>query len=256
MLQAVIKNKLQRHLMRDGGPPEDLITDCFFGPLRYLGARDAGRALEWICRDARSNAFSVLDGVSLVDIELWPRSNRVEPDALVRCNSPAGHPIGLIVEVKWNAPLGQAQAVSQWREFSRTITDTECLLHLIICRERTSVERDIEEQEKELEGEKHGALVRWRNSRLVLTWYDIAKRLRDAPATWSPTLQRWADDARAVLRRYGERPFEGFASLTSTAASLPAARPVFWAHESAFRWPLAHVDRQGRPLFWQSETHQ
>ena len=254
MLQAVIKNKLNRYLRKDGQPPEDLITDCFFGPLRYLDMGDAGKALAYICHNVGKAAFHVLDGSAVSDIELWPRKNSVEPDVLVHCRSSVGTAVQLLIEVKWNSPLGEAQAVRQWCEFNGSSVGDDRLLHLIVCRSRTSVERDIKKQEEEVWKGQDEDLAVWRESRLVLSWYEVAKRLRDRPRWQSAQLQRWAYDTSAVLKRYGERPFEGFANLPSTVLNQSDNKFMFWDHQRAFRWPLTQVDPQRSRVFWQSEN--
>ena len=252
MLQAVVKNKLKRYLIQDGEPPEDLITDCFFGPLRYLNGQDAGRAMAWICQDAAKSGFGLLNGATVSDVELWPRSNGVEPDAHIRCRSPSGASLQVLIEVKWNSPLGQGQAVRQWQGFSGSL-GADRLLHLIICRSQRAIERDITKQEEELRNGRSEDVALWRESRLVLTWHEIARRLRDIPSGQSPELQRWVDDTRAVLQRYGERPFEGFARLPSVVLEQPAAEAIFWTHHRTFNWPLTRVDRLQNPVFWQME---
>ncbi len=254
MLQAVIKNKLSRYLVQNGEPPEDLITDCFFGPLRYLDAQEAGQAIAWICQDNGRSAFPLLSGAIMSDIDLWPRSNRVEPDALMTCTSSSGTQLLLLIEVKWNSPLGQAQAVRQWREFDTSLMGAHRLLHLIVCRSRTSVEIDIKKQEEELWDGAPEELAIWRDSRLILTWYDVAKRLRDIPSGRSAQFQRWANDVRALLKKYGERPFEGFAHLPSFVMDPPAARSIFWTHKRTFSWPLMQVDQLQGSVFWQEEN--
>ena len=256
MLQAVIKKKLQRHLREPEKPPEDLITDCFFGPLRYLGARDAGRALAQVCQDSRKAAFNALEGAEVTDVELWPRRNRVEPDVMVHCSDASGNPLRLMVEVKWDAPLGDAQALRQWRAFRTGNEGGDRLLHLVICRRADLIEEEIESQAGELKEEGRRAFVDWRNRRLVLTWFDVARRLRDGngPAWSSTQLRRWALDIQEVLWWYGERPFRGFAPIPTLAGDHPIERPIFWAHEPAFRWPIAKIIPQHHPIFWQLEV--
>ena len=253
MLQAVIKYKLTKYLRRDGQPPEDLITDCFFGPLRYLDAYDAGRALACICRNAGQAAFHVLDGAAVSSVDLWPRRNGVEPDVLVRCKTSLGVEVQLLIEVKWNSPLGEAQAVRQWCEFNGSIGH-DLLLHLIVCRSRTSLEKQIKEQEEQRWTGLPVGLAAWQGSRLILTWYDIAKELRNEPSGQSSQLQRWYCDTRAVLKRYGERPFEGFTDPRSPALEWPDDKVVFWDHQHAFNWPLMRLDLPRGRVFWRSEN--
>ena len=253
MLQSVIKNKLNRYLVREGGPPEDLITDCFFGPFRYLDGRDVGRVLDWICKNSGPGRDYDLAGLVVDDIELWPRSSGVEPDALIRCSMADGSKLRFVVEVKWNAGLGEEQALRQWQLFSDQ--ETGRLLHLIVCRQRTSIERDIAAQEKRWGGSTNDLRL-WQESRIVLTWHDVATRLRDMTGARSAQLQRWTRDVRALLRKYGERPFDGFTCPASLMLQPPLAVPIFWAREMTFNWPQTHVEPQQGAVFWQGEMEQ
>ncbi len=232
MLQAIIQNKahafFSRHARR---PQEDIITSCVFGALRYMPPASGGALLSWLAPERAELQKAIVE-----DLELWPRRARVrpreiqrEPDALIHMTMQNGEPLRIIVEVKWeSAVLGRHQARDQWQQFGVPSGVQGKVIHLFIVKALADASATLAQETAEL-GKVRGST--WSASQVLLSWFDVARRLRDetTPNTF-PEARRLASDLRMLLRELGERPFHGFRDIQSFEI-LPTQR-VFYASRS------------------------
>ena len=238
MLQAIARNKVNRFLSSPD-LPEDVLTDCVFGGLRYLTPTDAGFVLSRVLSGDGASSFadrgrSPLAGLEVLDAELWPaRRGGREPDGLLLCRKADGGRLTVLLEAKWRrSALAERQAADQWEHFGMCeLADGGDALHAFVVENRTAAVRALESDEEGFR-QAHGeaALRVWRERRVVVVWHDVARRLRrDAAAAGSPQLRRWTADVLAVLRRLGKRPFDGLGgTLTARATARPTAKPLFF----------------------------
>jgi hypothetical protein len=226
--------------------PEDVITDCVFGALRYLPPRDAGTYLSWLVPHA-----SLADGIAVEDVQLWPpHQNGREPDALVRCRCLTGEVILVVVEVKWeNYTLDRRQALDQWRGFVLAEPANVQGVHAIFADRTDKALTRLEEDDEELGDFRE--LHRWRASRIVISWHDVARRILQCRRPGgSELLWRLADDVLKALRVLGRRPFDGFAQTLTMPEVSPAPELLFF-HRGRFNWPATpRVGASERPAFW------
>lgn len=239
MLQAIARNKINRFL---SGPdlPEDLLTDCVFGGLRYLAPAEAGsvlaRVLSGDAMPAVDRGRRPLAGLEVLEAELWPaRRGGREPDGLLRCRTPDGGTLVVLLEAKWRrSALAERQASDQWEHFGmgELAKGGGDALHAFVVENRAAALRALEKDDDRFR-KIHGdaALGKWRDRRVLVVWQDVARRLRSAGAApGSPQLRRWTADVLEVLRRLGKRPFDGFGRTLTVASAVggPAPRPVFF----------------------------
>jgi hypothetical protein len=116
VLHAVVRRKASTFLRSKGTrtPLEDIITSTVFGPLQFFAPADALEALT-VAFDLPRPQWTP----AACWFGFWPRGvdDSIEPDLSVRFEGGHGERVTLLVEVKWNAPFGEAQALRQWREF-------------------------------------------------------------------------------------------------------------------------------------------
>lgn len=260
MLQAIARNKINRFL---SSPelPEDVLTDCVFGGLRYLAPAEAGSVLACVLSEEPPSFVDLgrqrLTGLEVLDAELWPaRKGGREPDGLLRCRTADGKLLAVLLEAKWRrSALAERQAADQWEHFGMCeFTNGGDALHAFVVENRRAALRALEIDDEDFR-EAHGeeALRIWRGKRVVVVWYDVAKRLRrNATARGSEQLLRWIEDVLAVLRRLGKRPFDGFQrTLIAGSVDVPSPGSFFGRHSRRrYRWPDASVSAPPRPLFW------
>ncbi|MBV9785424.1 MAG: hypothetical protein JO264_16580 [Acidisphaera sp.] len=234
MLQAIGRGKLTRFL---GKTPEDAVTDCVFGALRYLDPRDAGVYLHWII------PHSAIEDVDVETVELWPpRQNGREPDALLQCRKPNGAKVRVLIEVKWGGyTLDSQQAIDQWRGFILPQIGKIEPVHAFVVDKIDKATYQIEHDEAAWGSTKDVSI--WRKSRVVISWHDVARALqqrRKQPDRVA--LERLAEDVLRTLRALGKRPFDGFGRTHAAAAvTVPADRIVFGRHGRQFKWPTLDV---------------
>lgn len=202
MLQAITRNKAEKFLKQDGTriPREDLMTDVVFGGLRYFEPDQAGLALHWMMPDV------VPFGTLLREVRLWPRRNRIEPDAVIDLIVPNGQPRRLIVECKWlDFMLTAEQLEKQWSQFGPTAPDAEGDVHHVLI-----VQRKIRVEPEAF----ISARPEVRAVRTLLLWRELAASANSRlTSQGSLPLNRWISDVIHVVDAADERAFSGWRSL-------------------------------------------
>lgn len=122
---------MHRELGDDRRTQEDEITSTIFGPLDFMQKTTANRIVNQLLEEDKD-----LD--SDVTIEFWPRIANVEPDVLITRKTSAGVEC-YIVEIKWNAPLGETQIQDQVNAV-KSERHPDKLQHMVISRFAQSVE--------------------------------------------------------------------------------------------------------------------
>jgi len=199
---------------------EDEITSAIFGPHDFLESHLVFHFWREIFRlQALPKVFAT--GVPKSHrLDLWPKRNRVEPDAFLQFEIPDEKPINLLIEFKWRAPLsGPDQLHKQWKLF---LTAEERLQswHVFIGPEISQ-----------------GAAAKesdnvWRHKgedRLILVSWAEVKQVADSLAGHSSSLGKWAASVSTFLEKIGIVRFEGFEHLKEMT---PIGQPSF---ESFFR---------------------
>lgn len=180
---------------------EDEITSTIFGPLDFF-SEETVRSLI-----GKLFGFSLSSG-SKLSLAFWPRYNHVEPDLVFTEQHSDGSRDAYVVEIKWNAPLGEEQ---------------------------------VERQVQAIEAEDHLRLA----GHLVLSRYaiDVAKPSRNL--TWmdfkdhclelseengiDPVAKKWAKMVCVFLEACEVRHFKGFDTIKSVAMDEHRDRDyLFW----------------------------
>ena len=190
---------------------EDIVTSCVFGPLRFMKPNHA-----WIsCLHMfglQNDSFAKIEPTSIV-IRFWPKFKRndgcgryVEPDLhiLAKVN---GKIVGtILIEVKWESPLGEKQLLDQWKFFSVDGLDRDKLRnsswHVFLSDQHTGDAEKIEERKQS-----------WGNRLIEISWHDLAENL-DKLADSLKTIDEvdvWREDLLLfLLSTKGITPFKGF----------------------------------------------
>ena len=240
MLQAIVRNKGRRFLL--GGdqrrPVEDVMTDCVFGGLRYFDPQNAGTILAWLIGDV------AMPDLRLTDVELWPRRQGVEPDAVLRGRLASGQLVQLLVECKWGAnKLAREQVDRQRDAFVDPRGSGSVTLQVFVVQNRSAVDEDlISRVAADPTGHK------------LLTWRDVAASLAAGRARGGSTeARRWAADVIAVLNEVGERPFSG--DWPRQAVLEQSADTLFYAQRGTrFAWPAIDVPPVPVRMFFNETT--
>lgn len=152
------------------------------------------------------------------DIQLWPKQQNREPDAVLRLKADGRPTLSLIVEAKWGTNILRAdQLADQWTLFGQNAE--EDAHHVLLVQHRKYVEYAAVD----------GARPQDQARRSLLTWEDIASRLahRNSDAG-SGEANRLAADIAGALRVSGQRPFIGWTAALPVD-SVPT--PIFFAEE-------------------------
>ena len=225
MLHAVERKKTtyyRRYLgHRDGHEirvgEEDEITSTVFGPLEFMEAASVFQFWGEVFRlQGRSAVFPTERPVRF-NFVLWPKKNRVEPDAHLTFFWADNQRFDILIEIKWRAPLsGKDQLHAQWLDYLDKDVRKNCW-HVFIAPEISAG----------LAARESGKGNVWRigdDDRLILvSWAQIRDALFKC-RTRSDGLARWAALTSDFLERIGIRRFDGFARAHR---ELPAAEVVY-----------------------------
>lgn len=244
MLQALVKNKARRFLLSSSDafpkkvPREDIITDCVFGGLRYFTPSERGVVLAWMMP-------SILEAadIKVKSVELWPREERCEPDAVLKCTSQGGEDVTLIVEAKWGKNvLRREQIDKQWDVFGITNSPGTRAIQVLLVEDRTQVEVSVLDK-------CDGVRIH------LMTWSDIAvnimlnKKYEDIGLG----MKSWLDDVICLFLQAGIRPFRGFKEVPDIMCfNTP---PKIFYRPARFEWPSSAEIVVDNPVFWQ-QAHQ
>jgi hypothetical protein len=228
MLQAIVRRKGRKFLL-DGGrrlPREDIMLDCVVGSLRYMSSRNAGLALSWIF----PTHFS--DRCEVDKIVLWPRRDNCEPDALIQTTED-GRSLTTLIEAKWGSNAAtNRQLLRQQDVFLMPEGNAHDRLHILLLGNRKNVEEGVE------------ALFRGRH-RLITSWSDLSKGLRQRARGGPIELENWASDLLALLEVATHRRFGGWSDFAEVSAPTI---PLFF--EQYYAWPSLPVEHATSPIFW------
>ena len=194
---------------------EDELTSCVFGPLRYMEPSHAWDS----CLMLFGNP-SWLQNLELrptcVDVRFWPRFPRddgtrsyVEPDVhIVAWNGNAL--LGtILVETKWNSPLGNDQLLEQWRLIAVDGHECEdirrCTVHVLLSDRPFRDMESIEQQRLDAREERIG----WNNRLSVMSWFQVAAQLSAEQSQHRP-VEVWRNDLVGFLSSRGIVAFDGF----------------------------------------------
>jgi len=201
---------------------EDEITSVVFGPLDFMAT------------DSRRRLVAHLFGVPIADdsdvsLEFWPRWDGVEPDVVFIETAKNATRKAFVIEVKWNAPLGEDQVGRQIRAIEGLPGVTE-VKHLVLSRQTYPVDSPS------------------RN----MTWMDFKERIKTI--TNDSVLVRWSTLVCEFLELCNVRHFLGFGSLPACDLSAyDKGSTIFWPGfdgwgniECCGELPYSHDE----PVFW------
>jgi hypothetical protein len=135
-----------------------------------------------------------------IGIRLWPKltTNRfrrqfVEPDVVFDLGAGAK----VIVEVKWNAPLGKHELAAQWAALDKA--ERAESLHILLVREPNRYKQSISEDAQALRAEL--GETSWDHRRREVSWRDMAQAIRmlGTSGSLTPGGRSWAQKAAALL---------------------------------------------------------
>ncbi len=196
---------------------EDELTSCVFGPLRYMEPDKAWEAclLLFGLSDCAWYSDAKPDRVC---VRFWPHFPRtdgagrhVEPDAHIVAWDGNTLFRTILVETKWNSELQQCQLLNQWlfitagNNNGAAIRDLSA--HVLLSKKPLQNIGSIEEQERA--AREKG--IAWDNRLIVLSWYQVARRLVEVRGRDGP-IEVWRRDLIAFLARHGIATFDGFRS--------------------------------------------
>lgn len=254
MLQGFEKNKLTAPFMdtEHRVPSEDLLTAATFGMIAYVEPQMASRMLSAIL----GGYVKLQSDPTRVEVDLWPKNvdgdgrGWIEPDAIIDifiAREPV--PTRLIIEAKWNAPLGGQQAIEQWRRCRSVEGET---WHVFPVRSAAQIRAQLEAEEASAEATLGGeGYSTWKAHRCCISWFEISGRLT-REALGSDRMARWARGLVSVLKFLGEKPFEGFARLRAPMSSTSNS-PLFWRGAEVgrrFKWPTPFLLKPLKPIFF------
>lgn len=181
---------------------EDEITSIVFGPLDFMPEASVKRILaalfgsEPIPEDHR------------VSIMLWPRYGNVEPDVVFIEQLEAERNRAYVLEIKWNAPLGDDQ-VDRQRAAVRD-SNIDLMGHIVLSRYPIEVDSNSKN----------------------LTWMDfndsILQVLRNDRR--DTIAKRWAELAWSFLESCNVRHFAGFSNFPGCPdESEQSGNRIFWS---------------------------
>lgn len=239
MLQGFETNKLTALIHGAVGrvPREDVLTAAVFGSLSYVEPTMALRML----RVLFGEMCLIVERPSNIAIDLWPKFHDlsgawIEPDVIIDIVAGEKSIARLIVEAKWNAPLGPRQAIEQWKRCqSRSAT----CWHIFPVRSTTSISAQLQSSESAAVASLGAeAYANWVRHRRCVSWFELSGRLAQVrnltDSEENRRLARWAAGVLSVLKLLGEKPFEGFERLRN-AVAMPHL-PIFWRGATRFEW--------------------
>lgn len=207
---------------------EDLITSTVFGMLKFMPAD----AMWHIVRSLflPSDQAFPLGGCKCRSVEFWPlgfkdRLGRVEPDIVFSFEFEDTTSVCVVVEVKWNAPVSQAQLRRQRNALDSACDNSVKVYQAFLGKDAWSVG-------KAKRTDPLGAKLvdRW------CTWSEVAFGSEMdypsiLPSESKMAVEGWRVSVSSFLSRLGVVPFSGFSSLPKTCA-----------YEKLELWHVLHLD--------------
>ena len=193
---------------------EDELTSCVFGPLRYMEPGKAWEACLMVFE--LSGCMNLSQKPTHVCVHFWPNfprtdeeGLRVEPDIHIVAWSGNTLLRTILIETKWNSPLGQSQLLDQWRFITADgMSGSEVRdhsTHAFVSKRPLRDADSIKKQRKSAKEEGMG----WGDRLIVFSWYQIATRLLGLRGLHG-SIEIWRQDLVEFLARHGITPFDGF----------------------------------------------
>lgn len=173
---------------------------------------------------------------SKLSVELWPRYGNIEPDMRITLKDDNGPAYKLLVEVKWDSPFHENQALTQWR-----LLKDLAAIHVLLVRRPEVAEQHVTACDPGQQEQQ------WRSNLRILTWNQVARNLTQLKRElsleeeWSP-LRAWSADASKTLDRFGEHCFQGIYECPELNEIPSMKSPVFYADFSQILWPQILMD--------------
>lgn len=204
MLEAFTRGKLRGSVADDirnrhghKEIQEDLITSMVFGPLRYMSPESAWHIVKALFFPENSHN----DIIPIAhEVLFWPSMNdgerRIEPDVIFEFRFKKEEPIGVIVEVKWNAPISERQLTRQWNAFKN---------HKLYGRRYQGFlgKNALSISTAKLEDKKsQSSVTQWRS------WSEFISNTSIRIDT--PAVRNWQESVTSLLSKLGLIPFSTF----------------------------------------------
>lgn len=211
MLHAICSNKSQlpahRYVASANAQDarrtqEDEITSTVFGPLDFMPGADLVKVIGVLFEGNLSPRSTN------ISIKFWPSYNKVEPDVVFLEYLDNGAKNAYVVEVKWNAPLGEEQ-VERQIDAVMMIEGIHSISHIVLSRHALDVDAPS------------------RN----LTWMDFKDRIIDfkKSASTDRAITKWVDLVDCFLDRCNIRHFRGFSDImVPDMAGRSIESVIFW----------------------------
>lgn len=180
---------------------EDEITSIVFGPLDFMSETTVKRIV------AALFSSEPIPETHRVSMMLWPRYGNVEPDVVFIEHPEGERDRAYVLEVKWNAPLGDDQ-VDRQRVAVRD-SNIDLIAHVVLSRYPIEVDSHSKN----------------------LTWMDFKDRvlqtLRDESR--DTTAKKWAELTWSFLESCNVRHFGGFSNFAGCPnESERIGNRIFW----------------------------
>jgi hypothetical protein len=234
MLHAIEKNKSKLYeryrgvrAFHDRGnlTMEDEITSIIFGPLEFMSVTDV-----WDIAKILLGKACNIDNHSPTKFELkfWEKlkkddGNHIEPDAELIFLDGEKRLLGILIELKWNAPEGENQLEKQWAAFNEKMGN--CPVHHLFIAKKIAANKVTE---KVNSANLHDKLV-------AVSWDDVKSSLYALHSSKSFAVSRWADlSSNFIQCALSGRPFtgfgteDGFGQYPEIDFSSLEQRPLFW----------------------------
>jgi len=202
MLQAIIHGKKRRNLVRYW-EYEDNITSSFFGPLKYFENAIVCEILQHIFQ-SYSDCEQTTHQENIT-FEFWPRIGR-EPDLLIHIRNGENFKC-LHIEVKWFAGESSTMGDTVSGNGHQVLAQRKCVLskYDLEPKELHSIYLVLNKDKAEREFNDNAP-----DKVHIVSWSEVARRLRDWNCQLPSTVQYWRIDAVAYLERMISNIFCGF----------------------------------------------
>jgi hypothetical protein len=204
MLEAIARRKLRAKDVR-----EDALTSAVFPPLRLFPPDVVWQIVTHalVSRENYPDTLLAFADVTPIrtDIELWPRLQGpgyiTEPDALISIDTADAGSIGVLIEVKWDSPLGldQIRRQRQAIEIDPRLSRYARIINLLIVRRRTQADAERDPSINQSQGEI-----------VITTWSEFAHRLEALAIHDQPQFAPWKNELVSAMKRTEGLPFSHF----------------------------------------------
>lgn len=206
---------------------EDEIISTVIGPMDFMSASEVlgiwKAILAW-----NESVIEFPEGEPAgVKVFLWPNENNngdrtnSQPDAKITFEWSDGQSLILILEAKWDAPLGENQLENQWNDFNCKPNTHHVFVGKTLTTE--NVKREIE---------KYNRSKSAPNQLISLTWMKIRQSLNEFSKMEGNSASRYAKYVECFLGAAGISRFNGFNTIktpgfTSTELTFPLFHKLF-----------------------------